>query len=123
MKVLQYLRFGDWLLILGIIALSIVFIPLLHSAAQGQVALVWVGDALVERLPLDRDRHLVVEGRLGETEIEVRGGRVRVVRSPGPYKLCIKHGWISSPGEILICLPNRVTVEIPGEAGYDALVR
>jgi len=123
MRTLQYLRFGDWLLITGVIALSILFIPLLHPAAQGRVALVRVGDAIVEQLPLDRDRQLIVAGRLGETEIEVRGGRVRVVHSPGPYKLCLKRGWISRPGEILICLPNRVTVEIPGEAGWDALVR
>jgi len=120
---LRYLKWGDWLLIIGIITLSILFIPLFHTAARGRLVLVRVGDTVVERLPLDHDRHLVVVGRLGETEIEVRDGRVRVVRSPGPYKLCLKRGWISRPGEILICLPNRVTVEIPGEAGYDALVR
>ena len=120
---LRYLKWGDWLLIIGIITLSILFIPLFHTAARGRLVLVRVGDTVVERLPLDHDRHLVVVGRLGETEIEVQDGRVRVVRSPGPYKLCLKRGWISRPGEILICLPNRVTVEIPGEAGYDALVR
>jgi len=120
---MHYLRFGDWLLILGVIVLSIIFIPLHRPAAQGGVALVRVGDALVARLPLGEDRDLVVEGRLGETEIEVQDGRVRVVRSPGPWKLCIKRGWISRPGEMLICLPNRVTVEIPGEGGWDALVR
>lgn len=120
---MRYLRFGDWLLILGVIALSILSVPLLHSVAKGKVALVRVGNSIVEELDLNRDQHLVVSGRLGETEIEVKGGRVRVVRSPGPWKLCIKRGWISRPGEILVCLPNRVTVEIPGDVGYDALVR
>jgi len=120
---LRYLKWGDWLLITGVIAASLLFIPLFHSAARGRVALVRVGNSIVERLDLNHDQHLVVVGRLGETEIEVKGGRVRVVRSPGPWKLCIRRGWISKPGETLICLPNRVTVEIPGEAGYDALVR
>ncbi|MFQ6090864.1 MAG: NusG domain II-containing protein [Candidatus Bipolaricaulia bacterium] len=120
---LRYLKWGDWLLITGVIAASLVFIPLLHSAARGRVALVRVGDTVVRELALNREQRLVVAGRLGETEIEVRDGRVRVVRSPGPWKLCIRRGWISRPGEALICLPNRVTVEIPGEAGYDALVR
>lgn len=120
---MKHLRWGDWLLIAGIIALSVLFIPLLHSAGQGRVALVRVGDSLVEELALDHDQKLVVLGRLGETEIEVRGGKARVIRSPGPWKLCLRRGWISRPGEMLICLPNRVTVEIPGEPSFDALVR
>ena len=123
MRAVRYLKWGDWLLITGVIAASILSIPLLRPAAQGRVVLVRVGDTVVRELALNRDQSLVVAGRLGETEIEVRDGRVRVVRSPGPYKICIKRGWISRPGEALICLPNRITVEIPGEAGYDALVR
>ncbi len=123
MRILKYLRGGDWWLIACIIALSVVFIPLLHSAARGRIAIIRIGDAVVETLVLENDQKLVVAGRLGETEIEVKDGQVRVVRSPGPQKLCVRRGWISKSGQMLICLPNRVTVEIPGEAGYDALVR
>lgn len=123
MRVFRYLQLGDWVLIAGIITLSIVFIPLLHSGTQGKIAVVRVGDAVVEKLALERDQRLVFTGRLGETEIEVKDGQVRVVRSPGPQKICARRGWISNAGQILICLPNRVTVEIPGEAEYDALVR
>ncbi len=132
---LRYLKWGDWLLIVGVLAAALLAVPLLQRAllasasasilapAPAKVALVRLEGELIERLPLGKDRRLVVKGPLGETEIEVRAGRVRVVRSPGPYKLCIKRGWISQSGEILICLPNRVTVEIPGEPkGYDALV-
>lgn len=126
---LGHLKWGDWLLIAGVLAAAALAGPLLQralppSAGSAKVALVRLEGELLERLPLGEDRRLVVRGPLGETEIEVQGGKVRVVRSPGPYKLCIKRGWISKPGEVLICLPNRVTVEIPGELKeYDALVR
>ncbi len=123
-NLLQTLRWGDLLLIAAIIVASVVVVPLLRAHAPGATrALVFVGDELIAELDLKEDRRLTVTGPLGETEIEVRDGRVRVVRSPGPYKLCIKRGWISRPGEALICLPNRVIVEIPGQRrDYDALV-
>ncbi len=123
MPIVKYLRSGDWWLIASVIALSVVFIPLLHSGGRGRIAIIRIGDAVVETLALENNQNLVVAGRLGETEIEVKDGQVQVVRSPGPQKICVRQGWISEPGQILICLPNRVTVEIPGEAGYDAVVR
>ena len=94
-----------------------------HDAGRATQALVFVGKDLIARLDLQEDRKLTVTGPLGETEIEVRDGRVRVVRSPGWRQLCVRRGWISRPGEALICLPNRVIVEIPGQRrDYDALV-
>ncbi len=40
-----------------------------------------------------------------------------------PDKTCIKQGRIDRPGEIIVCLPNKVTVEITGEieSGPDAV--
>jgi len=44
-------------------------------------------------------------------------GRARVRSSDCPDKVCVKTGWIEHPGEIIVCLPNRVVVEIQGSAG------
>ena len=41
-------------------------------------------------------------------------GRVRVLHSDCPDKLCEHMGWSSSPAKPLICLPNRVTVAVLG---------
>lgn len=122
---LSFLRWGDLVLIGLIIVASIAVVPMLraYDAGRATQALVFVGKDLVAQLDLREDRRLTVTGPLGETEIEVRDGRVRVVRSPGWWQLCVKRGWISQPGEALICLPNRVIVEIPGQRrDYDALV-
>lgn len=124
-RLLKYLTWGDRLLILSVLLLSILAIPLLSGRAGGkaEVALVRVYDQVIERLPLEKDRKLSVTGRLGETVIEVRGGRVRALASPGPLQLCVNRGWISRPGEAIICLPNRVIIEIPGRSDYDDITR
>ena len=65
----------------------------------------------------------------GNAEIEIRNGRVRLL--PIPKKLCPKGicsamGWVKRPGASIICLPNRLIVQIIGydpKGFVDAVVR
>jgi hypothetical protein len=78
------------------------------------------------RVPLaGSDRMLPVKGQLGSTTIEVAGNRVRVVSSPCPRRICMSMGWISRPGETLVCFPNGMVVRIEGSGngGMDAITQ
>ena len=55
---------------------------------------------------------LTLNGPVGETDILIQDGTVRVVRSPGKEQLCVNKGTISRSGEWLICLPNQIFVLI-----------
>jgi len=46
--------------------------------------------------------------------VEVDGRRARVVGSPCRDKLCVRAGWLARPGDMAVCLPQRVIVEIRG---------
>jgi len=48
--------------------------------------------------------------------IEIGGGRARVTDSPCRDRLCMRAGWLERPGDVAICLPQRVIVEIRGTA-------
>ena len=61
-------------------------------------------------LPLDKNRVVSVQGPQGNTLVEIKDHKVRVVESPCPNKLCVKQGWISSGA--IVCLPNRVVVTV-----------
>ncbi len=56
-------------------------------------------------------------------EIEVKEGRIRVLKSDCPQKICVQTGWISKPGQTIICVPNKVLIEIVGisNAEYNAV--
>ena len=66
--------------------------------------------------PLDADRILEVEGPLGITRIVVKDGEVWVEDSPCREKICIKMGHKKRVGEQVVCIPNRVLVEVVGES-------
>jgi hypothetical protein len=73
------------------------------------------------RYPLAQDRVERVAGPLGDTVVEIRGGRVRVIDSPCPDKLCVAAGEVTRQGQFVACLPNRVSVSPEGrdETGVD----
>lgn len=51
-------------------------------------------------------------------------GRIRFIEANCPHGLCIASGWLSRPGEMALCLPHRVLVQVEGileEASVDAV--
>ena len=75
------------------------------------------GRELQNYYSLDKDRVIHVQGPLGVTTVLIENGEVRVEDSPCREKICIKMGKIHRTGEQLICVPNRVVVELEGERG------
>ncbi len=83
-----------------------------------------VNGAETMRLDLSGRREVGVRGWQGDSVFEIRDGSVRMVESACPDKLCVRSGWISRPGESIVCLPNRVVLEIKAsEGGPDAVNR
>src|SRR5690554_6783059 len=63
---------------------------------------------------LSVDTLATFKGPVGETTVEIKGGQVHIVDSDCRNKVCIAAGWIASPGQWIICLPNNVFVRIEG---------
>lgn len=115
-RTLALLRPGDWL-VLAVTAAAIV--PLWQRGSGGDRVLIkQEGRVFLETSPR-LDREIAVPGPLGDTVVEIRAGRVRVKSDPGPHQVCVRQGWLM-PGQVAICLPNRVSVE-RGIAHYDSL--
>ena len=92
--------------------------------SKGDWVVVKVNQKEVARLSLETDQITHVKGPLGLTEVEVKKGQARIVRSPCKNKVCIKSGYIRYADRLAVCIPNRVVVRIVGEShrGVDAVV-
>lgn len=71
----------------------------------------------------DTAESLWVAGRLGPEKVEVQGKRIRIIQSPCPDQICVRQGWISSPGQSIVCVPGRIVIYIEGESAVDAILR
>ncbi|MBN2536935.1 NusG domain II-containing protein [candidate division WOR-3 bacterium] len=108
----------DILIILLVVAQAAGALLLAARPAGEPAARVVLDGRVVARLRLGQDRVFEV-GDAGVT-VEVRNGRVRVAESDCPRKVCVRTGWISRPGRAIVCAPNRLLVEVVGDAGLDA---
>ncbi len=63
----------------------------------------------------------------GQAVLEYGEGMIRI--SPDkpdfcPQRICIRMGWISRPGQTIVCVPNRMVITVLGpETGPDSIVR
>ncbi|MDR1935600.1 MAG: NusG domain II-containing protein [Candidatus Accumulibacter sp.] len=116
------LRPGDWLVMTcGAIVCAVSF-PLAWRAGPAEKAIVRRGGEPFAELELSRERRIEVPGPLGTTTIAVEKGRVRVLSDPGAHQYCVRQGWLDRAGQIAICAPNEVSVEVAGGGKtYDSL--
>jgi hypothetical protein len=58
-----------------------------------------------------------VELEHGTAYVEMKEGRVRILRMSDdlcPLHICSDTGWISKPGQVIVCIPNRIVTSIIG---------
>jgi len=55
-----------------------------------------------------------IETKYGYNLIEIGDEKVRVIEADCPDKIDVKQGYISNIGETIVCLPNRLIIEIKG---------
>ncbi len=111
----RYVTKADAALILALTLVSFAgFGVVKASGVGGSHAVVEVNGRRAAELPLDRDVEVAVRGPLGKTEVVVHDGAVAIAKSPCPRGICMHMGNIRHPGEILVCVPNRVCVSIRG---------
>ncbi len=113
---------GDWFVIAtSLILVFVLFQSLWHSERAAKLR-IRQGDAIYATLSLDQERTLDIHGPLGNSRIVIHQGQVRFERSPCPNQYCVHQGWLKRAGQVAICLPNQVSLELlGGEKTYDSL--
>src|SRR5665648_89347 len=67
------------------------------------------------------NEEIVIQTEYGRNVVVIKDGFVYVSEADCPDKLDVKQGKISKPGDIIVCLPNKLVIEITGdnEIGLD----
>ena len=109
----------DWILAVLILAASVViFLSLSGKGSQaGASALVYRDGTLAGSYDLSHDRVVTQEAGGHTIQLEISAGRIRIVDSDCPRQICTHAGWISRPNQTIVCVPNKILVEIKGVAG------
>ncbi len=112
---------GDWLVMLAsVILVGWLFATLWHGEPAGKVR-IRSGDQIFATYSLNQERTIDVPGPQGMTRIVIHQHQARIAASPCRNQYCVHQGWLKHTGQVAVCLPNRITLELAGEKGYDSL--
>ena len=110
---------GDMALIAALLLAGLVlFLPWLRRAPASRVTVYAAGEQVFS-CPLSAEESFVWRDGEDFVRVEVAGGRVWVAESSCPDKDCVHRGRQDRAGASIVCLPNRVTVLLSGEAEED----
>lgn len=125
------LKSKDLILVLSLLIIGgILFLFLYLNGGSGATVQVTVDGVLVEERPLKENASFTVENpeNGGSNKVVIEDGYVYVENATCPDKLCEHMSKISKNGQSIVCLPNRVVVEVKSDsksdqAEYDSIVQ
>ncbi|GAA4653911.1 NusG domain II-containing protein [Anaerocolumna aminovalerica] len=93
---------------------ALIFVNL--NKKEGNTVIVKVDGEVYKEFPLDVDATYEIKGANGGTNLLViKDGYADITEASCPDEVCVVQPKINKSGETIVCLPNKVIIEINGE--------
>ncbi|HEX3023322.1 MAG TPA: NusG domain II-containing protein, partial [Lachnospiraceae bacterium] len=115
------LKRNDIILIGSLLIVAVIFLAVIAlTKEKGSYAIVMVDGKEVERLSLAQDREVQIKGyHNGTNTLVIENGSVYMKEASCPDQYCVNHTRIHYSKESIVCLPNRVVIEIASDEKQD----
>lgn len=111
-----------------LIAVSIVLFGLYwlmmrdFNVATEKTVVIYKDDVVIWTLPIQKDRIIQLEPFGVSMVVEIRDQKVRVLSSSCHQQICVRKGWTGQVHNPIICIPNKVTINVTGaDPEYDTI--
>lgn len=104
---------NDIILISAVLLIALIAsLALFLTKEAGDTVTVTVGGELFGEYPLSEDRTIEIKSGDGYNLLVIENGKARVERASCPDGICSSHRPVEHGGESIICLPNKVVIEV-----------
>ena len=102
---------------------ALYFSGILRADQQGAYAVVYSDGKFYKKFDLNQDTEYEIDVNGHKNTLVIKDGKADITEADCPDKLCVKQKSISLKNETIVCLPNKIVVEIEGaeESPYDAV--
>lgn len=117
---MKILTKGDKYLMVFIVIISLVSLIYVKNSAfnyKEKYISIQIDGEEIKKIIFDKKlvgKTIPIKTEYGYNLIEIGDEEVRVIEADCPDKLDVKQGYISKTGEVIVCLPNRLVIEIKG---------
>ena len=121
-KLINKLLVGDWLVILASAVAIIFMFQQFWRFEQASKLKIRQGSQVIGTYDLNQTRELRIHGAVGDSLISIEAGKVRFKQAPCNNQYCVHQGWLSRAGQVAICIPNQISLQLMGaKLQYDSL--
>lgn len=107
---------GDRILFVFLLSLSLCSYFWVNSVVEpGSFVIIATQTRAPLRMSLEDPSIFRVQGTNGDVEVEIAAGQVRITKANCPHQVCVRQSWIGRVGEVLVCVPNAVSIWIEGK--------
>ena len=119
-SMLKIIRKADIILFIVflVFGLAMLFLTLRASSSPGREVVISVDGQEYGRYPLDKDQVIEIDNGQRHNLVTIKDKGVTMTSSTCHNQICVNEGTITAPGQLIVCLPNYVIIEIEG--GEDA---
>lgn len=100
------------LIILAIAAVGFLFNFFMHRKPAAQLE-IQVDGQVVATYDLNKNVDVIIDSaHNGTNHLIIEDGTARIIEASCPDKVCVNQGRIQMNGQVIVCLPNRMTATI-----------
>ncbi len=99
---------ADFIIIFAVLFCALAAILFFFFGKGGETVVITQDNKTVFEVPLSKNNTF----DLGSNTVTVADGKVLVTEADCKNQICVNHAAISKKGECIVCLPNKVIVEI-----------
>ena len=103
------------LILLILIAVALSTLVMFISRTVGDTVIVTVDNQKIGEYSLTQDKSIKIQTANGYNDLTIKDGTAFISSASCPDGICSSHRPIKHNGESIICLPNKVIVEINSE--------
>ena len=117
----KIIRKADIVLFIVLLAFgfAMLFFTIRAASSPGQQVVINVDGNEYGRYPLDQDNVIEIHNGDRQNTVTIRDGGVSMSYSTCENQICVHEGVVTTPGQLIVCLPNYVIVEIEGGEDSD----
>lgn len=94
-----------------LLAAGMIFVFTISKKEPGKTVVVTINQTEYGRYPLFEDRTVEIKS-IGTNLLVIDSGSAYIKSANCPDKICVNHKPIHETGEVIVCLPNKLVVEI-----------
>lgn len=113
---------ADFLIIFAMLTLSLIMslaISNLDTKKEGQIIRIEQGSRLIGEYPLDYDREIDIDVNGHYNKVVIKDGKAFMKEANCRDQICVHMKEINMDGETIICLPNKVFIEVVDKKSKD----